>query len=161
MLRTSLCPQQQPPAGPQRSPGDVPGAAALLLLLLLASCTGACRGVPVPSQTFQAEQDLQLWNEIAEACSSYLSTDPQVPSALEELCFIVMGFLQKPQGLDEKDNTKRSSVLHPLLQLVPQLSERRLKRDKMDEEYQGPGAIQSRGYFIFRPRNGRRSAGFR
>ncbi|KYO46016.1 neuromedin-U-25 [Alligator mississippiensis] len=106
-------------------------------------------GVPVPSQTFQAEQDLQLWNEIAEACSSYLSTDPQVPSALEELCFIVMGFLQKPQGLDEKDNTKRflfhyskshdsgnsditSSVLHPLLQLVPQLSERRLKRDKMD-----------------------------
>ncbi|XP_017691991.1 PREDICTED: neuromedin-U isoform X3 [Lepidothrix coronata] len=82
------------------------------------------------------------------------------------------------QGLDEKDNTKRflfhyskthdsgnsdivSSVLHPLLQLVPQLNERRLKRYKVDEELQGPGGIQSRGYFFYRPRNGRRSVDFR
>uniref|UniRef100_A0A8B9E9E2 Uncharacterized protein n=1 Tax=Anser cygnoides TaxID=8845 RepID=A0A8B9E9E2_ANSCY len=37
--------------------------------------------------------------QIDDACSTYLSTDsqPQVSSALEELCFLVMGFLQKPQ----------------------------------------------------------------
>ncbi|XP_048703016.2 neuromedin-U isoform X1 [Caretta caretta] len=195
MLRRGAC-QRQPPVqhraassrGSQPSlrnqPGghsNVPGAPLLLLFLVLASWTCACQGVPVPSQELQAEQDLQLWNEIDGACSAYLSIidpHPEASSALEELCFMVMGFLQKPQGLEEKDNTKRflfhyskthdsgnsdimSSVLHPLLQLVPQLHERRLKRYKADEELQGPGGIQSRGYFLFRPRNGRRSAGFR
>ncbi|XP_067386638.1 neuromedin-U isoform X2 [Emydura macquarii macquarii] len=180
MLRRGAC-QQQPPAFSQggssssqpRLGGNshVPGAPPLLLLLLLASWTCACKGAPMPSQA--QEQDLQLWNEIDDACSAYLSVDPQpeASSALEELCFMVMEFLQKPQSVDEKDNTKRthdsgnsdimSSVLHPLLQLVPQLHERRLKRYKADEELQGPGGIQSRGYFLFRPRNGRRSAGFR
>ncbi|KAH1170162.1 hypothetical protein KIL84_001147 [Mauremys mutica] len=195
MLRRGSC-QQQPPVqqhaassrGSQPSlrtpPGrhsSVPQASLLLLFLLLASWTCACQGVPVLSQELQAEQDLQLWNEIDDACSAYLSIidpHPEASSALEELCFMVMGFLQKPQSLEEKDNTKRflfhyskthdsgnsdimSSVLHPLLQLVPQLHERRLKRYKADEEFQGPGGIQSRGYFLFRPRNGRRSAGFR
>ncbi|XP_026503577.1 neuromedin-U [Terrapene carolina triunguis] len=196
MFRRGSCQQQQPPvqhhaASPRGSqpslrnqPGrhsNVPEASLLLLFLLLASWTCACQGVPVPSQELQAEQDLQLWNEIDDACSAYLSIidpHPETSSALEELCFMVMGFLQKPQSLEEKDNTKRflfhyskthdsgnsdimSSVLHPLLQLVPQLHERRLKRYKADEELQGPGGIQSRGYFLFRPRNGRRSAGFR
>ncbi|XP_059780075.1 neuromedin-U isoform X2 [Balaenoptera ricei] len=98
-------------------------------------------------------------------------------SALEELCFIIMGTLPKPQETDEKDNTKRflfhysktqklgnsnavSSVLHPLLQLVPQLHEKRMKRFKVDEEFQGPITGQSRGFFLFRPRNGRRSEGY-
>ncbi|XP_053885614.1 neuromedin-U [Malaclemys terrapin pileata] len=195
MLRRGSCQQQPPvqhhaasPRGSQPSlrnqPGrhsNVPEASLLLLFLLLASWTCACQGVPVPSQELQAEQDLQLWNEIDDACSAYLSIiepHPETSSALEELCFMVMGFLQKPQSLEEKDNTKRflfhyskthdsgnsnimSSVLHPLLQLVPQLHERRLKRYKADEELQGPGGIQSRGYFLFRPRNGRRSASFR
>ncbi|XP_030420124.1 neuromedin-U isoform X3 [Gopherus evgoodei] len=178
MLRRGSCQQQplvqhhaassrgsQPSLGNQRGRhSNVPQASLLLLFLLLASWTCACQGVPVPSQELQAEQDLQLWNETS--------------SALEELCFMVMGFPQKPQTLEEKDNTKRflfhyskthdsdnsdimSSVLHPLLQLVPQLHERRLKRYKADEELQGTGGIQSRGYFLFRPRNGRRSAGFR
>ncbi|XP_009883336.1 PREDICTED: neuromedin-U [Charadrius vociferus] len=137
-------------------------------------------GAPVPSQALEVDEDLQLWKEIDDACSVYLSRDsqPQASSALEELCFLVVAFLQKPQGLDEKDNTKRflfhyskthdsgnsditSSVLHPLLQLVPQLNERRLKRYKVDEELQRPGGIQSRGYFFYRPRNGRRSVDFR
>ncbi|XP_032638794.2 neuromedin-U isoform X1 [Chelonoidis abingdonii] len=195
MLRTGSC-QQQPPVqhhaassrGSQPSlrnqrghHSNVPQASLLLLFLLLASWTYACQGVPVPSQELQAEQGLQLWNEIDDACSAYLSIiepHPETSSALEELCFMVMGFLQKPQSLEEKDNTKRflfhyskthdsdnsdimSSILHPLLQLVPQLHERRLKRYKADEELQGTGGIQSRGYFLFRPRNGRRSASFR
>ncbi|XP_011532669.1 neuromedin-U isoform X1 [Homo sapiens] len=101
----------------------------------------------------------------------------QASNALEELCFMIMGMLPKPQEQDEKDNTKRflfhysktqklgksnvvSSVVHPLLQLVPHLHERRMKRFRVDEEFQSPFASQSRGYFLFRPRNGRRSAGF-
>uniref|UniRef100_A0A8C3IQP4 Neuromedin U n=1 Tax=Chrysemys picta bellii TaxID=8478 RepID=A0A8C3IQP4_CHRPI len=101
--------------------------------------------------------------QIDDACSAYLSIidpHPETSSALEELCFMVMGFLQKPQvSLEERDNTKRflfhyskthdsgnsnimSSVLHPLLQLVPQLHERRLKRYKADRQY-----ISSRGSF--------------
>ncbi|XP_074882279.1 neuromedin-U isoform X3 [Buteo buteo] len=161
---------QQPPAAPRqrgrRKAGHgaaLPGSPLLLLLLLLASSVSASKGALMPSQALKADEDLQLWKEIDDACSAYLSRDsqPQASSALEELCFFVMGFLQKPQGLDEKDNTKRSSVLHPLLQLVPQLNERRLKRYKVDEELQGPGGIQSRGYFFYRPRNGRRSVDFR
>ncbi|XP_008948547.1 PREDICTED: neuromedin-U, partial [Merops nubicus] len=159
------------------------GGAALpgtpLLLFLLAFSMSACKGVPMPFQALDTDEDLQLWKEIDDACSAYLSrgSQPQASSTLEELCFLVTGFLQKPQGVDEKDNTKRflfhyskthdsgnsdimSSVLHPLLQLVPQLNERRLKRHKVDEDLQGPGGVQSRGYFFYRPRNGRRSVDF-
>ncbi|XP_054239226.1 neuromedin-U [Indicator indicator] len=188
----NLCHHQRPAATPRRSlakAGDgaaLPGTPLLLLfLLLLASSMSACKGAPMPSQALEAGEDFQLWKEIDDACSAYLSRDaqPQVSqrqasSAVEELCFLIMGFLQKPQGLDEKDTTKRflfhyskahdsgnsdimSSVLHPLLQLVPQLNERRLKRYKLDEELQGPSGIQSRGYFFYRPRNGRRSVDFR
>ncbi|KAM4780470.1 neuromedin-U isoform 1-T1 [Cyanocitta cristata] len=186
-----LCHHQPPAAAPQRSlrkAGDaaaLPGSPLLLLFVLLASSMSACKGAPMPSQALESNEDLQLLKEIDDACSAYLSTDSQprvsqteVSGTLEELCFLVMGFLQKPQGLDEKDNTKRflfhyskthdsgnsdimSSVLHPLLQLVPQLNERRLKRYKLDEELQGPRVIQSRGYFFYRPRNGKRSVDFR
>ncbi|KAF6131753.1 neuromedin U [Phyllostomus discolor] len=146
-----------------RRPGPAPGPGATasllrVLLLLLASCAGACRGAPVSPQGLRPEQELQLWNEAS--------------NALEELCFTIMGTLPKPQETDEKINTKRflfhysktrklgnsnvvSSVVHPLLQLVPQLHERRMKRFKVDEELQGPIASQRRSYFLFRPRNGR------
>ncbi|XP_062991177.1 neuromedin-U [Elgaria multicarinata webbii] len=155
------------------------GAPRGLLLFLLTLWVSSCKGAPMASH-LQGEQDLQLWNEIDDVCSTYLVRDspPQPSKTLEDLCFMVLELLQKSQELDEKDNTKRylfhyskthdtgnsnvlSSVLHPLLQLIPQLHERRLKRYKMDEELQIPGGIQSRGYFIFRPRNGRRSATFR
>ncbi|XP_029443268.1 neuromedin-U [Rhinatrema bivittatum] len=157
MLSLSGCRQAalfSPSSGNGLSPSSL-----LLSLLLLAFCTCACKGAPLLSQTLQGEQELQLWKEIDNICSAFLSTDPQ-SQALEELCFMVMGILQKPQGLDEKDNTKRflfhyakthdsgksdimSSVLHPLLQLVPQLHERRMKRFKVDGELQGPGGIQT------------------
>ncbi|XP_018861762.1 neuromedin-U isoform X4 [Parus major] len=144
------CHRQPPAACPERSPGKGAGGTALpaaplllLLLVLLASSISACKGAPMPSQALDSDEDLQLLKEIDDACSAYLSTDSQpqvsqteVSTTLEELCFLVMGFLQKPQGLDEKANTKR-------------------------EELQGPGMIQSRGYFFYRPRNGRRSVDFR
>nr|KAF6431952.1 neuromedin U [Rousettus aegyptiacus] len=138
---------------PQRSPGPAAAASRLLaLLLLLSCCARACRGAPILPQGLKPEQELQLWNEIDAACSSFLSigSQPQVTNALEELCLMIMGTLPKSQ----------SSVVHPLLQLVPQLYERRMKRFKVDEEFQGPIARQSRRYFLFRPRNGRRSEGY-
>ncbi|KAL2780281.1 neuromedin-U isoform 2 precursor [Daubentonia madagascariensis] len=144
-------------------PGQVAAASPLLPLLLLACCAGACRGAPILPQGLWPEQELQLWNEASKV--------------LEELCFALTGILLKPREQEEKDNTKRflfhysktqkldnsnvvSSVVHPLLQLVPQLNERRMKRFRVNEEFQSPFASRSRGYFLFRPRNGRRSAGF-
>ncbi|XP_068124644.1 neuromedin-U isoform X2 [Hyperolius riggenbachi] len=150
----------------------------LLILIMLASWTGICQGAPFSSHVLQAEQELQLWDGISDACSAVLSdSQPVVSSTLEELCFMVMGMLQKSQGLEDKEESKRflfhyskshdkgnsditSSVLHPLLQIVPQLHDRRMKRFEPDE-VQGPGGVLSRGYFLFRPRNGRRSSGFR
>ncbi|XP_041909589.1 neuromedin-U isoform X3 [Corvus kubaryi] len=176
-----LCHHLPPAATPQRSlrkAGDaaaLPASPLLLLFVLLASSMSACKGAPMPSQALESDEDLQLLKEIDDACSAYLSTDSQprvsqteVSSTLEELCFLVMGFLQKPQFLfhyskthDSGNSDIMSSVLHPLLQLVPQLNERRLKRYKLDEELEGPRVIQSRGYFFYRPRNGKRSVDFR
>ncbi|XP_045248524.1 neuromedin-U isoform X5 [Macaca fascicularis] len=163
MLRTASCPPRSPP-------GQGAAASTLLLLLLLACCAGACRGAPISPQGLQPAQQLQLWNEIDDACSSFLSIDsqPQASNALEELCFVIMGMLPKPQEQDEKDNTKRFLFHYSKTQklgnsnvvLVPHLHERRMKRFRVDEEFQSPFASQSRGYFLFRPRNGRRSAGF-
>ncbi|KFV15832.1 Neuromedin-U, partial [Pterocles gutturalis] len=112
-------------------------------------------GAPMPSQALEADEDLQLWKEIDEACSAYLSTDsqPQASSTVEELCFLVMGFLQKPQSFDEKDNTKRF--------LFHYSKTHDSGNSDIMEELKGPGGIQSRGYFLYRPRNGRRSVDFR
>ncbi|XP_054489415.2 neuromedin-U isoform X4 [Agelaius phoeniceus] len=158
-----LCHQQRPAGTPERSPrnGGDPGAALpgapllLLLFVLLASSISACKGAPMPSQALESDEDLQLLREIDDACSAYLSTDsqPQVSGTLEELCFLIMGFLQKPQGLDEKDNTKRF--------LFHYSKTHDSGNSDIMEELQGPGMIQSRGYFFYRPRNGRRSVGFR
>nr|XP_020648137.1 neuromedin-U isoform X1 [Pogona vitticeps] len=163
-----------------RKPQPGSGTPWLLLLSLLAFGVSSCKAAPMASHSPQGEHELQMWNEINDVCSTYLTRDtsPQSSNTLEDLCIMVLELLQKTQDLDEKDNTKRflfhytkthetgnsnilSSVLHPLLQLVPQLHERRLKRYKEDDELRIPGGIQSRGYFIFRPRNGRRSAPFR
>ncbi|XP_048365616.1 neuromedin-U isoform X2 [Sphaerodactylus townsendi] len=135
----------------------------LRVLFFLAFWLSSCKGAPMAASVLQGEQDLQLWNEIDDVCSAILARDaqPQSSNTLKELCFMVLQLLQKIQESDEKDNTKRSSVLHPLLQLVSQLHERRPKRYKVDEELRIPGGVQSRGYFIFRPRNGRRSTAFR
>ncbi|XP_069868497.1 neuromedin-U [Dipodomys merriami] len=144
-----------------------------LLLLLLACGTGTCRVAPILPQGSLPEQELHLWNKVGEACSSFLSSDsqPQASAALNEFCSEVMRILLKLQEQDEKDNSKRflfhysktqkldnsnvvSSVVHPLLQLVPRLHERRMKRFKVDEAFQNVLPSPRRGYFLFRPRNG-------
>ncbi|XP_077638703.1 neuromedin-U isoform X2 [Lonchura striata] len=156
-----LCHPRPAAAAPGRSPRQaadgaaLPGSPLLLLCLLLASSVSACRGAPMPSQALTSDEDMQLLKEIDDACSAYLSTDsqPQVSSTLEELCFLIMGFLQKPQDLDEKDNTKRF--------LFHYSKTHDSGNSDVMEELQGPGGIQSRGYFFYRPRNGRRSVDFR
>ncbi|KAF6131752.1 neuromedin U [Phyllostomus discolor] len=137
-----------------RRPGPAPGPGATasllrVLLLLLASCAGACRGAPVSPQGLRPEQELQLWNEIGAACSSFLSigSQSQASNALEELCFTIMGTLPKPQETDEKINTKRF--------LFHYSKTRKLGNSNVVEELQGPIASQRRSYFLFRPRNGR------
>ncbi|XP_050006120.1 neuromedin-U isoform X2 [Alexandromys fortis] len=150
------------------SGGQVVSASPLLSLLLLLACfVDACRGAPIPTQRLQPEQELQLWNKVHEACSSFLSIDSQAEAsaALREFCRVVTEIRQKPQFLFHYSKTEKSgnsnivsSVVHPLLQLVPQLHERRMKRFK--EEFRSPFAGQSRGFFLFRPRNGKRSTGF-
>ncbi|XP_041909593.1 neuromedin-U isoform X7 [Corvus kubaryi] len=151
-----LCHHLPPAATPQRSlrkAGDaaaLPASPLLLLFVLLASSMSACKGAPMPSQALESDEDLQLLKEIDDACSAYLSTDSQprvsqteVSSTLEELCFLVMGFLQKPQFLFHYSKTHDSG------------------NSDIMEELEGPRVIQSRGYFFYRPRNGKRSVDFR
>uniref|UniRef100_A0A8C4ML63 Neuromedin U C-terminal domain-containing protein n=1 Tax=Equus asinus asinus TaxID=83772 RepID=A0A8C4ML63_EQUAS len=116
-----------------RRPGPPPGQASpaspLLLLLLLACCAGACRGAPIWPQGLRPEQELLLWNE-----ETIFMPNAEKPLCSSCVCVRV----------------SQSSVVHPLLQLVPQLHERRMKRFKVDEELQGPFESQSRRYFLFR-----------
>ncbi|XP_054996882.1 neuromedin-U [Sorex araneus] len=171
------------PRAPSRRARTPPGAGASPLpplLLLLGCCAGACRGAPLLPQGLQPEQELQLWNELDEVCSSFLSLNSQLQTskALEEFCFTILGTPPRPQQeTDEKDNTKRflfhysktqklgnsnvvSSVLHPLLQLIPQLHERRMKRVKMSGKFQIPFGKPIPSFFRFKPRNGRRSEAY-
>uniref|UniRef100_A0A5F8H8P8 Neuromedin U n=1 Tax=Monodelphis domestica TaxID=13616 RepID=A0A5F8H8P8_MONDO len=173
MPRDHSCRQLPPLTGYPRAEKQLLGCgrpAAPLFLLFLASWACICQGVAISPLAIQTDKELQLWNKLDNACSDFLSVDPQpqASSELEDLCYTIMGILPKPQFLfhyskthDSGNSDVMSSVVHPLLQLVPQLHERRMKRFKVDEESQGPGRIQSRGYFLFRPRNGRRSPSFR
>ncbi|XP_055444590.1 phosducin-like protein 2 isoform X4 [Bubalus kerabau] len=104
-------------------------------------------GAPVLPQGLQPEQELQLWNEINDACLSLLSMhpQPQASNALEEICLAIMRTLPKPQETDEKDNTKRF--------LFHYSKTRKLGNSNVVEEFQGPIASQSRRYFLFRDPN--------
>uniref|UniRef100_A0ABM5GI60 Neuromedin-U isoform X5 n=1 Tax=Pogona vitticeps TaxID=103695 RepID=A0ABM5GI60_9SAUR len=110
-----------------RKPQPGSGTPWLLLLSLLAFGVSSCKAAPMASHSPQGEHELQMWNEINDVCSTYLTRDtsPQSSNTLEDLCIMVLELLQKTQDLDEKDNTKR-------------------------DELRIPGGIQSRGYFIFR-----------
>ncbi|XP_063776978.1 neuromedin-U isoform X3 [Pseudophryne corroboree] len=127
----------------------------LLLLIILVSWTGICQGAPFSSNMLRAEQELQLWNGIDDVCSAVLSdSQPAVSSGLEEICFMVMGYLQKSQGSDEKDDSKRF-LFHYSKSLDSGKSD-------ITGVYKGPGFFSSRSAsFQYKPRNGRRSSAFR
>ncbi|XP_063314094.1 neuromedin-U isoform X3 [Pelobates fuscus] len=142
MLSPSTCKRQLAlPSGPEGRPQSSHQMhrsrrhppCGLLLIIMLSSWTLTCQGSSFSSE---AAREMQMWIEIQNTCTAILSdSQPMVP-AIEEFCFMVMGMQQNSQGSEEKDNTKR-------------------------EEIQSPGSVLSRGYFLFRPRNGRRSLSFR
>ncbi|XP_023854150.1 neuromedin-U isoform X4 [Salvelinus fontinalis] len=117
-------------------------SASLILLVLLISAIPICKSSPIQQQRATIDQ-YQLLKQLEDVCSSYLSAD-----------------LPFRKGRDNP--SKRSPVMHPLLQLVPQLHTRRERGEEfvVRDHLQGPGGIQSRGYFLYRPRNGRRSLEF-
>ncbi|XP_026015129.1 neuromedin-U isoform X1 [Maylandia zebra] len=142
--------------------------AALLILTI-----PVCQSAPADLQQATADQG-QLLREIDAMCSSYLSEDLRflASDVLGELCVLML--VQKSKELNVRENSKRflfhysrpqgsvlskggSPQLHPLLRLVSQLNTRRQRGLTMHADLQGPGGIQSRGYFLYRPRNGRRS----
>uniref|UniRef100_A0A1A7WDV7 Neuromedin U n=1 Tax=Iconisemion striatum TaxID=60296 RepID=A0A1A7WDV7_9TELE len=125
---------------------------ATLLILTIPASTSA------PADLQQATIDhRQLLRQIDAVCSSYLSADLKFLTSdiLGDLCVLML--VQKSKELRVQENSKRTSQLHPLLHLVSQLHNRRERGLFMHADLQGPGGIESRGYFLYRPRNGRRS----
>nr|XP_055043258.1 neuromedin-U isoform X2 [Misgurnus anguillicaudatus] len=131
----------------------------LMLALLFISLIPITRSAPVLLNQSSIEHD-QLLTQITTLCSIYLAADQsfRTSDVLGNLCFLMLGSLQKSKEITARETSKRSTVLHPLLELIPQLNRRRSRRMKLNEDLQTPGRIQSRGYFLYRPRNGRRSA---
>ncbi|XP_061636336.1 neuromedin-U isoform X4 [Phyllopteryx taeniolatus] len=74
----------------------------------------------------------------------------QASDVLGEICFLML--VQKSKELKGQENNKK-----PLLRLVSHLYTRRERGISVQAELEGPGGIQSRGYFLYRPRNGRRA----
>ncbi|XP_029542889.1 neuromedin-U isoform X2 [Oncorhynchus nerka] len=108
-------------------------SASLILLVLLILAIPICKSSPIQQQRATLDQ-YQLLNQLEDVCSSYLSADLpfRIPNVLGELC-VLMLVQKSKKGWDNPS-----------------------KRDNL----QGPGGIQSRGYFLYRPRNGRRSLEF-
>ncbi|XP_071262474.1 neuromedin-U-like isoform X1 [Salvelinus alpinus] len=135
-------------------------SASLILLVLLISAIPICKSSPIQQQRATIDQ-YQLLKQLEDVCSSYLSADLpfRIPNVLGELC-VLMLVQKSKKGRDNP--SKRFPVMHPLLQLVPQLHTRRERGEEfvVRDHLQGPGGIQSRGYFLYRPRNGRRSLEF-
>ncbi|XP_055043258.2 neuromedin-U isoform X2 [Misgurnus anguillicaudatus] len=131
----------------------------LMLALLFISLIPITRSAPVLLNQSSIEHD-QLLTQITTLCSIYLAADQsfRTSDVLGNLCFLMLGSLQKSKEITARETSKRSTVLHPLLELIPQLNRRRSRRMKLNEDLQTPGRIQSRGYFLYRPSNGRRSA---
>ncbi|KAM4575351.1 neuromedin-U isoform 6-T6 [Fundulus diaphanus] len=103
---------------------------AVLFILTIPACTSA------PANLQQASTDqIQLLRQIDAVCSSYLSADlkywvSETSDIIGELCILML--VQKSKELRVQEDSKRADL-------------------------QGPGGIESRGYFLYRPRNGRRS----
>ncbi|XP_051865984.1 neuromedin-U isoform X6 [Pristis pectinata] len=123
---------------------------ALALLLLSWGCFS--QGAPVSPQRFGEGQELRQWSEINDLCSSFLSDNPQPQplTPLEELCYMARTILQQ----DSEDKGQRKRFLFHYSKTHDSGNS-----DFMGQ-YQGPGLISSRGYFLFRPRNGRSSPTF-
>ncbi|XP_021324063.1 neuromedin-U isoform X4 [Danio rerio] len=129
------------------SPGNT---SALMLAVLLLSFIPITTSAPMLLNPSSLEHE-QLLTQITDLCSFYLSADPsfRTSDVLEDLCFLMLGSLQKSKEITARETSKRF-LFHYTKPNGAGLSDG-------TENLQGPGRIQSRGYFLYRPRNGRRS----
>ncbi|XP_061681119.1 neuromedin-U [Syngnathoides biaculeatus] len=128
------------------SAGSLRVASVSLAAVLVLAAVSTTRGAPVePWQTTADKR--HLLSQIDTACSSFFSMDVhfQASDVLGEICFLML--VQK----------SKSAAWQPFLHLVSHLHTRRERGISVQAELEGPGGIQSRGYFLYRPRNGRRA----
>ncbi|XP_054646292.1 neuromedin-U isoform X2 [Dunckerocampus dactyliophorus] len=111
---------------------------AISLAALLVLVTPLCHSAPAELQQATADQRQLL---------------SQVSDVLGEICILML--VQKSKELKGRGNNKRNPI-QPLLHLVSHLHTRSERGLSVQAELQGPAGIQSRGYFLYRPRNGRR-----
>ncbi|XP_077391211.1 neuromedin-U [Festucalex cinctus] len=124
---------------------------AALLLLVNVPLVHSARLEPRQAAVDQS----QLLGQIDAACSSFFSADFQASDILGEICFLML--VQKSKEFKGQENNQKNPALQPLLHLMPDLHSRRQRGLSVQAELEGPGGIQSRGYFLYRPRNGRRA----
>uniref|UniRef100_A0A671N4J9 Neuromedin-U-like n=1 Tax=Sinocyclocheilus anshuiensis TaxID=1608454 RepID=A0A671N4J9_9TELE len=125
---------------------------ALMLGVLFISFIPITTSAPVLLNPSSIEHE-QLLTQITDLCSFYLSADPsfRTSDVLEDLCFLMLGSLQKSKVNIIHAHTQSACFLfHYTKPNGARLSDG-------TDDLQGPGRIQSRGYFLYRPRNGRRS----
>ncbi|XP_048109137.1 neuromedin-U isoform X2 [Alosa alosa] len=146
-----------------------PNSAILTLAVaFLLSTIPLCKSAPVLQQRPTIDYD-QLVNQVDDICTSFFSEDfPfRAREMLGEVCVLMLGALQKAQDLTPRDNSKRFLFHYAksggdeiqnemLVSAMP--SKKQVRRATALDDVKGPGGIQSRGYFLYRPRNGRRSA---
>ncbi|XP_072552276.1 neuromedin-U isoform X2 [Salminus brasiliensis] len=125
-------------------------SASLTLAVLLLSAAPVCTSAPAFLNPSTIQHD-QLLNQIDNACSSYLSAERpfRTSDVLRDFCGLMLEVLQKSQELSAREPRKRF-LFHYTKPNGAGVTDG-------TEDLQGPGAIQSRGYFLYRPRNGRRS----
>ncbi|XP_028301111.1 neuromedin-U isoform X2 [Gouania willdenowi] len=123
--------------------------ASFTLTALLILTTTLCQSAPVDLQ--QDTTQKQTLNQSAgprayAMCSSYLSAQRKLWTSdiLGELCVMILVQKSKIPGLQ------------PLLHRLSQLHTRQEREILMQAEIHRPAGIQSRGFFLYRPRNGRR-----
>ncbi|XP_034386941.1 neuromedin-U isoform X6 [Cyclopterus lumpus] len=129
-MRTFQTQSQAAQRGASSSSVSPLSAASVALTALLILTVPVCKSAPAEPPRATTDQR-QLLSRIDAVCSSYLSADLKfwTSDILGELCVSML--VQKSKDLAGQENNKRG-------------------------ELPGPGGIQSRGYFLYRPRNGRR-----
>uniref|UniRef100_A0A8C3G3K4 Neuromedin U C-terminal domain-containing protein n=1 Tax=Cyclopterus lumpus TaxID=8103 RepID=A0A8C3G3K4_CYCLU len=147
-MRTFQTQSQAAQRGASSSSVSPLSAASVALTALLILTVPVCKS--------ESNMKKKLFMKIDAVCSSYLSADLKfwTSDILGELCVSML--VQKSKDLAGQENNKRTPMSHPLLHLVSQLHTRRERGLSTRGELPGPGGIQSRGYFLYRPRNGRR-----
>uniref|UniRef100_A0A8C7L124 Neuromedin U n=1 Tax=Oncorhynchus kisutch TaxID=8019 RepID=A0A8C7L124_ONCKI len=159
MMKTSQCQTRVSQSGSasyvsvlSTSAMNTLSSTSLTLLVLLISANPVCKSVPIQQQRANIFQD-QLLNQLEDVCSSYFSADLpfRTPDVLGELCVLIL--VQKSKDMKVRDNPSKRFLFHYAKQQGAGLTEGA-------DDLQGPEGIQSRGYFLYRPRNGRRSLEF-